>query len=135
MNKRMKMTVSAACALLMCLITVSAIALIVHSTANVDYGSTTWSTAGTQDLFDNSLYGCVHCTFGRGTASQTLRGEMWTKGVIFAIRRDYAEVVPNGSDLSLGWSNPDQETGEFYARARALYGNHEGYARVSQSGH
>ena len=134
MNKRMRVTVFATCVLLMCLLATSALATTIQSTAYVDYGVTSWVRAGSQPLNTHGLYGTVY-SYDSSTGTAKLRGEMWSAGVIFAILRGYKEVAPKDSDSLPVWSNPNHETGTFFARARASGGNHDGYCRVYQDFH
>lgn len=136
MNKRIKITIFAICTLLMSMIVPTVLAATVYSTAYVDYGSTSWATGVSQTLNTNGLGGTVYSyTNSTGTADQKLRGEMWTQGCCISMQRSSAEVAPKTSTSMPGWGNPNQETGTFYAKGRAQYGNHEGYSRVSQIGH
>lgn len=136
MNLKMKVTAFAICTLLMFLMVPSVLAATVYSTAYVDYGSTSWITGGTQTLNTNGLGGTVYSNSNStGTIDQKLRGEMWTKGCCINMQRSFAEVSPKANASMPAWGNPSQETGTFYAKARAKYGNHEGYSRVSQVGH
>jgi hypothetical protein len=131
MNKRIKVTIFAACALLMCLMATSAFA--VNATSYVDYGSSSWDTSGSQTLLDtDSLSGqVVSQATSTGTATQVLRGEMWTKGAVFSVQRSFKEVAPKATDNLPGWSNPSSEKGTFFSKAHAQNGNHNGYCRVS----
>jgi hypothetical protein len=134
MNKRMRITVFAICAMLMCLTVTTALAATISSTATVDYGVTSWRQGPERSLNSNSLSGTVKSTNGTGLNDQKLEGKMWSKGSVFAVCRDSASVSPNGS-ASLYWSNNDDLTGTFFSEARAQNGNHDGTCKVSQSGH
>lgn len=134
MKFRLKITVLAVIILLIGLVSTPLLASTVYSTATVNYGSTSWVTGGSQSLYDTAIYGTVRSTYATGTADQRLLGEMWTKGVIFSVKRDFMYVNPNGSG-SLYWSNPNGETGSFFSKGYAQYGNHDGFCQVYQSGH
>jgi hypothetical protein len=134
MNKKIRITVCAICALLMCLTVTTALAGTVYATATVDYGSTSTSTSGSQILNENVLKGTIKSTYATGTNDQDLYGEMWTKGSVWKVKRDTGHVNPYGS-TTLYWGNPSSETGTFFAKAYASSGNHDGYCKVSQSGH
>ncbi|MDW7659526.1 MAG: hypothetical protein SCM11_20350 [Bacillota bacterium] len=133
MNKRMKVTVFAVCALLMCLMASTVMALMIKSTAYIDYGSSSFVYGGVQDLNTNALYGTVTSTYATGEA--VMHGYMWTAGFFFQVLRDYDSVAPGGDAKSLHWSNPSKETGDFFAEAVAPSGNHEGTCQIRQYGH
>ncbi|HYE67400.1 MAG TPA: hypothetical protein VEA58_02240 [Anaerovoracaceae bacterium] len=136
MNKRMKVTIFATCALLICLNATSVFAVNVFSTAWVDLGVTNWVTGGSQVLNNLGLSGTVASGANSiGLNTQTLRGEMWTKGCCFDVQRSFTEVAPKASANMPAWGNPNQETGTFYAKGRAQFGNHVGFSQVSQAGH
>lgn len=129
MNKRIKITVCAICALLMCLTVTTALAAT--SKATVDSGVTTWRQGAHRSLSASALNGTVKSTNATGPDRQTLIGKMWTQGNVFALERDHADVKPNGHS-TLYWPNNGNETGTFFAEACAQYGNHEGYCSVWQ---
>jgi hypothetical protein len=136
MSKKMKVTIFAACALLMCLVTTSALAAYNHSQVSI-YHNDTGLASLTQDnigadLNTNSLSGYVESTYAFGTWN--LEGNLYTKGSVFSVRRDSTQVAPYGYG-TLYWANSGSETGKYFVSARASGGNHDGSCSVSQSGH
>lgn len=135
MKKRIRITAFAICALLMLLTTTTAFAATIRSTATIDYGSSSKILGSKQALNANALNGTVYSSSAStGTTDQKLKGDMVTQGVIWMHTRDTKSVAPRTS-ASLYWANPNNETGSFWAEARAVWGNHEGYCRVTQAGH
>lgn len=130
MKKRMKITVFATCALLMCLMVTTALAATVYSRAYIYQPSTSYVKGCTQALTSVKLSGKIVSDV-TSTGDRSMYGNICTQGAIWIIIRDYDYVSP-GYSCTLGWSNPNHETGTFWAEAQASYGNHDGRGEASQ---
>jgi hypothetical protein len=130
MKKRIKITVIAACVLLMCLTVTTALAGYVYSTATINYGSTSYVKGGSQSLTSVSLSGKI-VSEDTSTGDRSMYGNICTQGDIWIHIRDEDHVSP-GMSCTLYWSNPDHNTGTFWAEAQAAHGNHDGYGQAKQ---
>jgi len=103
-----------------------------YSLATVTLGSTSRVVGSKPPLLATDLIGDLNSTSSStGTSSQLLYGYMKTKGSVFTVTRDSTYVSPRYSD-ALYWSNPNGETGTYWAEAEAPYGNHYGSCEVFQ---
>lgn len=130
MNKRMKVTIFATCALLMCLIASSALAYGGTSTASVPLNTSGRVYGSYYTLGPVSVDGEVK---SNGALWSTVTGYMFTKGLIFSVNRDQATCTAGGTTtLRLYWANSLQETGTFRAEAVCSSKQATGYCFVSQ---
>lgn len=128
MNKRMKVTVFAACALLMCLMATVAFADYRESKATISEGSKNVEGAD-KYLHPVTLYGKVSSTSGSGT--EKLTGSMWTYYYLGPFNRGSASVDVGKTSSTFTWAS--DVLGYFYSKAVAPGANHNGYCKAWQN--
>lgn len=129
MKKRVRVTIFAVCALLMCLMVTSALADYKESKATINNGSTFVQGAVNPNLSTNTkLYGYV--VSYDATTGGKLIGSMWTGNIYGPYIRGSASVAKGEISPSYSWQ--PNGTGYFFAIAEAPDSNHDGRSLAYQ---